>query len=117
MNKGIKISKGDYLLFLNSDDGIDNNFFTNVSIKLNEKSVDILYSNIIYSKKNSIFSRKYVTGDKSNIYKLGFHYLILDLIKREYLYNFGLYDTTYRIAADFDFFMKAKTKPYKILLQ
>ena len=37
MNKGIKISKGDYLLFLNSDDKIiDNNFFNNASIKLKE---------------------------------------------------------------------------------
>lgn len=110
MNKGIAVSSGEYLLFLNSDDTLVDNFFLNNANKiLLKNNIDILYSNIIYKKNFLGFSRKYITGEISKINKIGNHIPHPgSLIKKTFLSNMNNFDTNYKISADFDFFIKAK---------
>tara|TARA_B100001175_G_C19481684_1_gene627462 strand:+ start:1078 stop:1809 length:732 start_codon:yes stop_codon:yes gene_type:complete len=109
MNKGINFSKGKYLLFLNSDDELtDNFFFKKIGKILEKEKIDILYSNIEYSKNILNIKRKYIPGDIDNIGKLGYHLPHPGtIIKSNYLKGIGLFDLKYKISADFDFFIKA----------
>ena len=110
MNKGVKYSKGEFILFLNSDDQLIDEFFLLNYIKiLEENIVDILYSNVLYKKNIFGFSRKFKTGNTLNINKVGFHLPHPGtLIRKKYLINSGLFDLRYKISADFDFFIKSK---------
>lgn len=110
MNKGISKSFGDYLLFLNSDDQLIDQFFLfNVNKILSKNKIDILYSNIIYKKNLLGLSRKYIVGDVLNVNKFGNHIPHPGtLIKKKYLINMEYFDLKYKISSDFDFFIRAK---------
>ena len=104
MNKGIVASSGEYLIF-NSDDILVDNFLNNANKILSKNNIDILYSNIIYKK--FLFS-KYITGEISKIIKLEIIYHTPEVNKKTFLSNMNNFDTSYKISADFDFFIKAK---------
>ena len=109
MNKGIKLSKGDFIGFLNSDD-----YFSSIdSIEiivhnLKKYNVDCVHGNVVFlSKKNKInrvwkskdflggaFSKSWTPAHptfycKSSIYK-----------------KFGYYNTRYKIAADVELMLR-----------
>ena len=42
-NKGMKYAKGEYIVFIDSDDWIDNNFVKKINQNLKNKKVDILF--------------------------------------------------------------------------
>lgn len=105
MNKGIKVAKGDYLLFLNSGDHFYSNeslsFFKPFLLKNNIK--DILYGNILV-KSQKEFIKTYPE-------KLTFSYFVKDtlphpgsLINKK-CFNHFLYDEDLQIASDWKFFM------------
>ena len=108
MNKGIKVAKGEYLLFLNSGDYLkDNNIIERVIYT--EFIADIVYgSTVMVWDKNyhTIWDMpiENVTG------KLFFEGSLLhqaSFIRRSLFEKFGVYDETYMIAADWKFFTKA----------
>ena len=113
MNKGILKSTGDYCLFLNSGDTFYNS------------SVVEWFNNYLYNSKNEyeiIYGDSFQTGiEQPFLYKqdftLNYDFWYLKtlnhqavFIKRELFDEFGLYDTQYKIAADFDFFLKVYAK-------
>ena len=54
-------------------------------------------------------SRKYIVGDIININNIGNHIPHPGtLIKKKYLSDINYFDLSYKISADFDFFIKAK---------
>ena len=60
MNKGIKVAKGDYLLFLNSGDCLIDQFvIQKVITELNDK-ISIYYGNLIYSSNGIQIGRAHV---------------------------------------------------------
>ncbi|MFL2898354.1 MAG: glycosyltransferase family 2 protein [Candidatus Pelagibacter sp.] len=110
MNKGIEISKGKYLLFLNSDDYIlEKNFFDKINNIFKNDEFDLCYTNIIYQKNIFNISRKYKSGNQNNINKIGWHIPHPGtVIKKKYINSLGNYNTKYLISADFDFFIKCQ---------
>ena len=105
MNKGIKLSKGDFIGFLNSDDYFSSSDSIEIIVQnLKKYNVDCVHGNVVFlSKKNKInrvwkskdfldgaFSKSWTPAHptfycKSSIYK-----------------KFGYYNTRYKIAADVD---------------
>jgi len=107
MNKGILAASGDYLLFLNSGDYLfENNTIEKIAPYL-ESGSDIVYGDMKIEsggKMQNGFMPERIT----------LQHLLKDtlwhpvsFIRRELFFKYGLYDTSYKICGDYDFFFKA----------
>lgn len=108
MNKGISISRGEYLIFLNSDDKFFNNEVLSV-INKNLKNECIIYGNILISKDKYIY-RKWISNNFT-MNKLKFGWMpphTGTFIKRSLIKKYNInYDTNYKISADYDYLIRA----------
>lgn len=109
MNKGIKNSTGDYLIFLNSGD-----FFSGPDslskLISNSQGEDLVYGNLLVQETEKAWIKKYPES-------LNFRYFYFEslphpacLISRRLFDQYGLYDTTLKIASDWKFFLLAVAK-------
>tara|TARA_R110001592_G_scaffold155601_2_gene385548 strand:- start:3688 stop:4431 length:744 start_codon:yes stop_codon:yes gene_type:complete len=111
MNKGITLSTGDYLLFLNADDyllstTVVENYMAQIS---DSKHSDIFYGNIlIYNHLNGFGkiwkAHKKVTG------KLLYNSTIphpSTIFRRAVFEDLGTYNESYKITADHEFYIKS----------
>ena len=111
MNKGIIKACGEYLLFINSGDFLYSDSTIEKIFKYNlieDLIVGDLYIDYVSNKTNFIYSLM----DKN----IGKRFLSKNtlphpstLIKRKFLLNLSMYDESYRIAGDYDFFVRAIT--------
>lgn len=109
MNKGIKVSKGEYLLFLNSGDVL----FSHEILHQNYKFItlyDIIYFNLNVVNEKEIFIKKYPD-------QLLFSYFVHDTLPhpatfiRKAIFNkIGLYDESLKIVSDWKFFIQSICK-------
>ena len=119
MNKGILKSSGVYLLFLNSGDFLYSpqvleNVFNNTldaDLICFSLKIELLDKNesIIHSIKNNKITNRYI-----------FYQPILHpstLIKRELFVKFGLYDESFKIAGDYEFFVRVIKNKVKYLIE
>lgn len=119
MNKGIKMSNGDIIGIINSDDVLANeNVFQKIVDAFQENECDGTYSNlyILDEEKMEKVERKFIA--KHGNYKLGWYPPHPTLyLKKEIYEKYGLYNQEYKIAADYDFMiriMKENVKLYYI---
>ena len=104
LNKGILLSQGEYVLFLNSGEMLAlDKTLENFSEYL--KDADIIYSNIELNGKK--YSPKY---DKKYALMEGETFLSAEFIKMELLEKTGGFDTRFRILADKEFNLRAILK-------
>ncbi|AXR61672.1 glycosyltransferase family 2 protein [Leptospira mayottensis] len=105
-NKGILNSKGEYILFLNSGDTLasENTLSEILSFEL---SSDLIYGDMLIESKEGNLR----LGRQPPVMTLS--HLLLDtiwhpacLIKRKLFEQYGLYDLNFRIAADYEFWLK-----------
>lgn len=109
MNKGIKLSTGDVVGILNSDDFFANNtVISSVADAFeNDKLISGIYGDLIYVQRNNCDIK--VRNYNSNFFakwKIRFGLMLPHptlYLKREVFSNFGFYKLTYRVAADFEF--------------
>lgn len=105
MNKGIEKSSGEYLLFLNSGDFlVDNNVLEKVSIS--RTSADILLGDCSYSKNGKVIFTA-ISPEELTLRNF-FHQTIphqASFIKRRLFKDYGLYDESYKILSDLDFWL------------
>lgn len=106
-NKGIKLSEGDYLLFLNSGDYLhDNNVIEKIIPFL--VNYDIVYGDMIieWAKGHQTIGRSPDVITKLHMYN-GTLWHPVSFIKRDLFYKYGMYDESLKLVADYDFFFKA----------
>lgn len=109
MNKGVKIAKRDYLLFLNSGDVlVDSEVLVKIVTEL-KSGLDIYYGNLIFKDK----------VEKLTVYpdKLSFHFFYekslphpASFIKRDLFDTISYYNEDLKIVSDWEFFIKAICK-------
>lgn len=101
MNKGIKLAKGKYINIMNTDDYfIDNNFFGLSISKIEELGVDFTHADRIIKSRTG--KPDYVKrGNQRNAYfRMPFRHQTM-IVKKEIFDEVGLFDETYKIAADY----------------
>jgi glycosyltransferase involved in cell wall biosynthesis len=116
MNKGIKLAKGKYLLFLNSGDTLSNEFVIEKINKELEPSFGIVYGDANYLENNALFTRTYPE-------KLSFQFFLshnlshqASFIRKDLFDSIFLYNEDYKIVSDWEFFIYSICKentPYK----
>jgi len=109
MNKGIQIAEGDIIGILNSDDVFyDNQIVEKVVNHYNKMNCDIVYGNIQFvNNKNDLIrvwkSKKFI----KNSFLKGWHPPHPSLFVKSAVYrNYGVFDTQFKIAADFDLMLR-----------
>ena len=116
MNKGIKLSTGDIIGFLNSDDFFKSPFVLSEIIKtFKTKSADITYGNMHYVKRDDInnIRRLWVSGQfKEKYFEDGWvpgHPTFY--AKRSLYERFGAFDLNFKLAADYELMLRFMNQP------
>ena len=107
MNKGVKKSKGDWIIFLNSGDiFVNKNVLKKISIKEIEK-YDILFGNTLVDNKFFIYKVRANSFTKKTIFMPFCHQSTV--VRKNLLLNY-VFSSKYKISSDFDFFLKCFKK-------
>ena len=106
MNKGILHSSGRYLLFLHSDDYLCSSSSIRLAVdKMQPRHC--LHSFPIYYGNNGHYSIRHSRGFNTWInFKTGFYHQGV-FFHRDIFTKLGMYDTSFRIAMDYEFFLRA----------
>lgn len=119
MNKGINLATGDVIGILNSDDHFfDENILKQVADKFQSSSASVILTNVCMLSTAGKASRNYKAFNlNKRIMRFGFappHPGAF--VAREVYYRVGLYDASFKISADFDFFLRILLGSEKIEL-
>ena len=114
LNKGLKMASGDIVGFLHSDDNFANNrILKNIIDNFEEQSIDFLYGDLEYITSAEPYKvlRYWKSGNfKPENLKKGWmppHPTVY--FKRELIDKVGGFDTSYTIAADYDWMARCLT--------
>jgi len=107
MNKGIKVAKGEYCLFLNSGDFFVDNYVLEKIFSYKIIS-DIISCDVLKIRPNNKY-RRVSSPEGVSLHKLCIHSLPhqATLIRRTLFEEIGYYTESYKIVSDWEFFLKA----------
>jgi glycosyltransferase involved in cell wall biosynthesis len=115
LNKGLKLAKGDVVGLLHSDDLYANkNVLKKISRIFSDPKIDIVYGDLdyVYKDNSNKIIRHWRAGEFS-LDKLKSGWMPPHptfFIRRKLLNKIGGFDTRYKIAADYDFMLRALTE-------
>ena len=113
MNKGLNLSSGDYVAFLNSGDVLLDFDVDSFLAFIRASKVEGYYSNIVFLDDSGKVIRKWLVGSVSKL-KIYLGWIPphpMFAIKRDTLINLGGFDTKFRIAADYDLILRCFMSP------
>lgn len=110
MNKGIALASGSYVLFLNADDYLfsADTIKNMMSIVSSDQVSDIFYGNVLMYEDNNGYAKiwKPELASSKLLYRSTLPHPST-IFKRSLFEKIGMYDDSYKIAADFEFFVRA----------
>jgi glycosyltransferase involved in cell wall biosynthesis len=114
MNKGIKLSTGDYIGILNSDDWYCPNILELMAISMIQMpDVDLFHGNIIEITP-TISKIIYPKTSMNSLIWVGMTYLHPSFFVKRGVYDVIIFDDNYKIAADYKFLMQAILGNFKL---
>lgn len=115
MNKGIQHSTGDVIAFLNSDDWYENDVLDKVNEYFLETKADMISGRINAVINDRIFLGQTLPGPVEDI-RIGMIYPHQALFAKAVIFkNIGGFNLRYKIAADYDWILRAYVKGANIL--
>tara|TARA_Y100000389_G_scaffold199988_1_gene239493 strand:- start:10368 stop:11153 length:786 start_codon:yes stop_codon:yes gene_type:complete len=114
INKGINLSKGNYVGIIHAGDTYKNNIFLELSKYFNSKA-DIIYG---LCELDFVSFSKIINLNKQSYKNLKEFMSIMHpstFVNRTLYCKVGLYDKKFKVAGDFDFFHRSINKNYKFL--
>ena len=116
MNKGINVSTGEYICFLNSGDHYSENFLEDYLIKNYSSDIDIYHSNLILLKDNRVIGKqKPLIEFKKMLNHMGNPLLHPTVLSKKYIFlEIGKFNLKYTLAADHDWCFNAIIGGYKL---
>lgn len=108
MNKGIKVAKGEYLIFMNSGDSFYNSYTLEKIVMFLDGKYNIVYGNSAFVRNNIFVKFSYPPSKLSFIhfFNSGLNHQAT-FIKKELFEKYFYYNESYKIASDWEFFMYA----------
>ncbi len=103
MNKGIKLAKSNWIIFLNSGDLFHGSHILDRFSKKNFKNFDVIYGNTII--KNNIYKRS-LFGKKLKHLSTKMTFSHQSVFVKTKILKKNIFNTKYKIASDFDLFQK-----------
>ncbi len=115
LNKGIQLASGDIIGILHSDDLFaGRNILRKIARKFESSSTDLLYGDLCYVRNEAPehIVRYWMSGafSQSRLSNGWMPPHPTVYVRRELFDRYGLYDTHYRIAADYDWMLRLLTK-------
>tara|TARA_Y100000022_G_scaffold196323_2_gene203204 strand:+ start:172 stop:924 length:753 start_codon:yes stop_codon:yes gene_type:complete len=112
MNRGIKISRGEIICMLNSDDFFSPNALNIVAKYFKDNDIDYFFGAVKKRKVFYHFNPEFIDY-KFNCYP---SHSVSFFVKKSVQKKIGLYDSNLKFCADYDFFYKLfKNKKYKYM--
>ena len=111
MNKGIKIASGEVIGILNSDDFyFDNQVISKVVEAFTDQQIDAVFGDLIFVDPNNLdrIVRTY-SSNRWHPEKFAKGYMPAHptfFVKRKYYEKYGLFETDYKIAADYEMLIR-----------
>lgn len=106
MNKGAQAARGEYLLFLNSDDSLASDGILNIAAdRLQATRPDFLYGSTVQRFEDGSEKPFHRMSLKAILQRMPFCHNSV-FIKRDVFMALGGHDTQYRIAADYDLMLR-----------
>jgi glycosyltransferase involved in cell wall biosynthesis len=111
MNKGIKMATGDIVGILNSDDiYFDDKVIEDIVLHIYSENADSIYGNVIMVHPDNLHKIIRVSKSstfKPNSFKKGWHPPHPGFFVKKRIYDaFGVFDTSLKIAADFELMLR-----------
>lgn len=116
LNKGLQIATGDIIGWVHSDDVLfDTHTLSDIVAAFNASKADVVYANglFVHSDRPDVVVRNWV-GGKYRPWKVRHGWLPLHptcYVKREFLEQVGLYDESFKIAADTEWLLRVLLHP------
>ncbi len=104
INKGISATTGEIIGIINCDDWYEPNIFGLVSDLFENEKVELVYGNLNLVEENSVLLLKPNMLSRFCIEMVNFH--PSSFVRRNLYEKIGCYSTDYKLASDYDFFLK-----------
>lgn len=115
-NKGIELATGDIIAFLHADDFFaDHEVLSRMASIMEQNNADAAYADLCYvSKTNTDHTIRYWQAGEFAYKRLKFGWMPPHptfFVKKDIYQKYGGFDTSYKIAADYDLMMRFLSKP------
>lgn len=106
MNKGISMASGDIISFLNSDDWYEEGIFERLEELFTTKKCDAVSGSIILWHDGKKAWDYHIIEEKEQLFSRMIYAHPATFVKRNVFEQYGVFDLSYKIVADYDWFFR-----------
>jgi len=107
LNKGLLLSRGKYIFFVNGDDWLDFSCLELALETLENSTADFVFGNATFYKNDeAVYIRKGEPDYQKYIYYVGCPFIVTTIFRRSCFEKIGMFDVKYKHSPDYDFLLR-----------